>query len=113
MKRVIPFLVIVVTGCAYQTPIVTTQPRNNTDYQVSYLFEHGGCKVYRFYDYGHTVYFTNCSGDTTAFTDSTVVRSSSLFNKPVNISTYTRTKDSGYYRYRPKIVDQSSFKENR
>lgn len=31
------------------------------NYNVEFLFEVNGCKVYRFYD-GRTVYFSDCSG---------------------------------------------------
>ncbi|WP_165020278.1 DUF4884 domain-containing protein [Dysgonomonas sp. ZJ279] len=48
---------------------------NNPTYTVDYLFEHDGCKVYRFYDRGNYVYFTNCTGDVTAISnDSTSTR---------------------------------------
>jgi hypothetical protein len=45
---------------------------NNTTYNVRYLFEHEGGKVYRFNDADRYVYFTNCTGNIAAFkTDST------------------------------------------
>lgn len=53
------------TSC-FAKPIARQIPQNNTTYQVDYLFEHDGCKVYRFYDIGEYVYFTNCSGNVTA-----------------------------------------------
>ena len=46
---------------------------NNQDYKVDYLFEHDGCKVYRFWDGSYFVYFTNCNGTAVARTDSTAV----------------------------------------
>ena len=56
-------------------PVTTTVPVNNKSYQVDYLFEHEGCKVYRFQDMGHYVYFTNCAGDVTSIKkDSTEAR---------------------------------------
>lgn len=56
-------------------PVSSEQPVNNQTYQVDYLFEHDGCKVYRFYDRGNYVYFTNCQGDVTAIkNDSTAER---------------------------------------
>jgi hypothetical protein len=45
-------------------PIERFSPSNNESYNVDYLFEHDGCKVYRFFDRGHYVYFTNCTGET-------------------------------------------------
>ena len=44
----------------------------NPDYKVKYLFERDGCRVYRFYDRGEYVYFTNCTGEIT-YRDSTNV----------------------------------------
>lgn len=61
-------------GCAVGIPLQKKEPANNNSYEVDYLFEHDGCKVYRFYDKGHFVYFTNCNGETISTTDSTQVR---------------------------------------
>lgn len=56
-------------------PLLTTESDNNSSYTVEYLFEHDGCKVYRFVDRGQYVYFTNCSGSVTSATsDSTHVK---------------------------------------
>lgn len=64
----LPFLI----SCSIGQPISKGAPYNNESYQVEYLFEHDGCKVYRFYDRGNYVYFTNCRSDVTAIsTDST------------------------------------------
>ena len=62
-------------SCISERPIVQVTPENNRDYRVDYLFEHDGCKVYRFRDSGHYVYFTNCTGDVTSImNDSTKTR---------------------------------------
>ena len=82
MKTLIKFLFLFVVvlnlhACAVKYPqaISTSKPANNTDYEVSFLFEYDGCKVYRFLDHGYTVYFTNCTGETTAITgDSTAMK---------------------------------------
>ena len=50
-------------------PIKSEPPENNKTYQVENLFEHDGCKIYRFYDPGNYVYFTNCPGTVTNITD--------------------------------------------
>jgi hypothetical protein len=60
------FLISGLTACTVQQPITTQVSQNNQDYKVAYLFEHDGCKVYRFYDGGMSVYFTNCNGSVTA-----------------------------------------------
>lgn len=48
-------------------PISISKAQNNPSYTVSYLFEHDGCRVYRFYDVrsGSYVYFTT-QGDVTS-----------------------------------------------
>lgn len=56
-------------SCTTGKPIATKSAANNNTYKISYLFEKDGCKVYRFYDMGHYVYFTNCNSDITAITD--------------------------------------------
>lgn len=54
-------------------PIKSGNAANNATYKVDYLFEHDGCKVYRFNDFGNLVYFTSCSGNSIAFIDSNTV----------------------------------------
>ena len=73
------FLLLSLIACsrAIRLPLVEAPTQNNPTYQISYLFEHDGCKVYRFYDNGNMVYFTNCQGETISFPDSsTVIRNS-------------------------------------
>ena len=80
MKRVIEASVLVILAislwsCAAmnpRVPITTTTPGNNKTYEVEYLFEHVGCKVYRFMDYGNYVYFTNCNGDVTSIANDSI-----------------------------------------
>jgi hypothetical protein len=48
-----------ICSCVTPMPISSSNPQNNKTYEVEYLFEHEGCKVYRFMDNGHYVYFTN------------------------------------------------------
>ncbi|MEP7372569.1 MAG: DUF4884 domain-containing protein [Chitinophagaceae bacterium] len=75
MKNFLSFAVLLIaTGCATGIPLQTKESENNKTYNVDYLFEHDGCKVYRFYDHGNYVYFTNCRGEAIAKTDSTEVR---------------------------------------
>lgn len=59
------FVLAGLTSCYSSIPLEKKPSENNTTYTVSYLFEHDGCKVYRFYDMGHYVYFTT-RGDVTA-----------------------------------------------
>ncbi|MDR0559293.1 MAG: DUF4884 domain-containing protein [Prevotellaceae bacterium] len=72
----------VLYSCGMQRrPISVNAPQNNRTYRIEYLFEHDGCKVYRFMDDGHYVYFTNCRGtadsiesDSIRIVNQTVVR---------------------------------------
>ena len=58
-----------------QIPVSSVTPNDNQTYKVEYLFEHQGCKVYRFLDEGHYVYYTNCNSDVTSIeNDSTRTR---------------------------------------
>ena len=80
MKTVIKIFLLMVSmlggySCSVQSPLATSKADNNKTYSVEYLFEHDGCKVYRFMDKGNYVYFTNCKGDVTSIkNDSTQVR---------------------------------------
>jgi hypothetical protein len=68
------FILFVSAGlfsCSRQIPISKVNPVNNKTYEVEFLFEHEGHKVYRFQDYGHYVYFTNCNGDVTNISSDT------------------------------------------
>lgn len=47
-------------GCTNPSPDKTTRSDSNPSYDVSLLFDHDGCKVYRFYDIGTARYFVKC-----------------------------------------------------
>ena len=59
------FACIFFTACHVGRPLQTQISDNNRTFEVDYLFEHDGVKVYRFYDHGNYVYFTNRSGEVT------------------------------------------------
>jgi len=83
MKKYLSLLLLLpAAGCFTGQPLTREAPKNNSTYKVEYLFEHEGCKVYRFWDYGHYVYFTNCNGEAIAKTDSTEVRNSTKVSRP-------------------------------
>jgi hypothetical protein len=67
-------LCLLATSCYVEKPLEKKPAENNGTYKVEYLFEHEGCKVYRFADRGNYIYFTNCNGEAIARTDSTEVR---------------------------------------
>ena len=67
LRTIVKLLLIGIFGgilfsCTGGMPISTVAPHNNETYKVEYLFEHDGCKVYRFMDRGNSIYFTNCRG---------------------------------------------------
>lgn len=72
------FFFIGVTSCFSSRPLRVTQSENNATYNVSYLFEHDGCKVYRFYDNGNYVYFTTLGDVTSIKADSTKERTTTI-----------------------------------
>jgi hypothetical protein len=57
MKTLIILSLLIMAGCM--------KPSKETvqieSFKVEFLFEHEGCKMYRFFD-GRTVYWSNCSG---------------------------------------------------
>ena len=52
-------------------------------------FEHEGCKVYRFMDMGHYIYFTNCEGDVTSIESDSVRTVNRISRKPIIIKEQT------------------------
>lgn len=76
MKKTITFvgitLAAIFASCNAGVPLAKGESDNNRTYKIEYLFEHDGCKVYRFYDYGNYVYFTNCEGNTTAISNDSI-----------------------------------------
>lgn len=61
---------LMLSGCFYGKPLKTGKTDNNFTYEVSYLFTHDGCDMYRFFDMGNYVYFSNCRGETSSVEDS-------------------------------------------
>lgn len=47
-----------ITGCAHDA--VSTAATTNIEVKVDLLFEHDGCKMYRFEDEGYYHYWANC-----------------------------------------------------
>ncbi len=51
---------------------MSTEQTLNPDIELELLFEHDGCKIYRFSDVGRSIYYTDCRGQTsweTTYTD--------------------------------------------
>lgn len=60
--RTILLVTAVIALAACEAPSVSKSPTNNAAVPVELLFEHEGCRVYRFQDAGRNHYFTNCTG---------------------------------------------------
>ena len=58
-KAMIILTAIGLQACS-ETPVKSDVVGNGVDLDL--LFEHDGCRVYRFYDYGSAHYFTDCRG---------------------------------------------------
>jgi Domain of unknown function (DUF4884) len=74
-------LLLLATSCRVGVPIKSEPPRNNKTYTIEYLFEHDGCRVYRFQDGFNWVYFTNCTGSTFSRPDSSTVIQNTIIRK--------------------------------
>jgi hypothetical protein len=80
MKRIIKvifaaFLFVLLQSCVTQVPLQRANSENNQSYVIEYLFEHDGCKVYRFFDRGYYVYFSSCNNEIGSInSDSTSVK---------------------------------------
>jgi hypothetical protein len=76
LSSIILALVFILQSCSsLKTPVSSHIPENNQNYRVDFLFEHDGCRVYRFYDRGNYVYFTSCNGEVSSVVnDSTVIK---------------------------------------
>lgn len=59
MKKIIGLLIISITLVSCYGNGIEKSKTNNDDYDVTYLFEKDGIKVYRFYDGMHFHYFTS------------------------------------------------------
>ena len=58
-KAMIILTAIGLQACS-ETPVKSDVVGNGVDLDL--LFEHDGCRVYRFYDYKNPHYFTDCRG---------------------------------------------------
>lgn len=69
---VITLLAVITLSCNSGRPLAAGPSDNNKSYKVEYLFEHDGCKIYRFYDNRSYVYFSNCTGNVTAISNDSI-----------------------------------------
>ncbi len=83
----------ILSACFAPSAISVNQAQNNADYTVSYLFEHDGCRVYRFYDAwsGSYVYFTT-QGDVTSIPNDSTRRQTITYRQRTD-STFTKNAE--------------------
>jgi len=60
MRKIILAIPLLLTGCYEKVPALET--KQHGAFQVEFLFEKDGCKMYRFLDGGRYVYWCNCEG---------------------------------------------------
>lgn len=53
-------IAFILVSCGHEG--VETNKTNNPDMHVTLLFEHDGCKIYRFTDAGEYIYYADCRG---------------------------------------------------
>lgn len=87
MKVSILILLALLMGC--ESKSLEKQKTNNQKYEVDFLFEHDGCKIYRFYDRGSSRYFVKCAnGDSkTISTHTTGGKSKTIHNDDIPTGT--------------------------
>jgi hypothetical protein len=51
-------LALLLYGCMHKS----VSREKKADFELEFLFEKDGCKMYRFYDGGRYVYWANCNG---------------------------------------------------
>jgi hypothetical protein len=58
MRSLVVLSMLIMCSCSGHDAIETRSAGNGV--KVELLFSHDGCKMYRFYDYEHYHYYTNC-----------------------------------------------------
>ena len=66
MKKILVLILgmLALVGCAKDADPISVSQSNNNDIQVELLFNHDGCKMYRFTDNDRYHYFTKCDNAT-------------------------------------------------
>ena len=88
LAALVLLVVALVMAACEGEPLITAET-GNPNFQVAFLFEHEGCKVYRFQDGGHPRYFVNC-GNGRARTESNHSQQAGKVrvSKPDTVETY-------------------------
>ena len=78
--------VAVVTSTSCAKDPVRDGESNNPNVPVSVLFDYDGCRVYRFKDAGHFIYYAKCG----VVTQTTWEQSEGKTSRPMHVSTESR-----------------------
>lgn len=73
-------LTLLLHSCFSSVPIAVNKAPNNQTYDIAYLFEKDGYKMYRFVDGDRYVYFTTKDGSTTTIKDDSVKTAIQVIN---------------------------------
>lgn len=52
-------IILIIYSCAGKS----IESTNQNNFEIEFLFEKDGCKIYRFYDAGRYIYWSNCAGN--------------------------------------------------
>lgn len=85
MKYLLFVFILALGSCNNQKPAKETIV--NGDYKIEFLFEHDGCKMYRFYDGTRNVFWANCEGKVNADYETHGGKSSTSYHKEETITT--------------------------
>jgi hypothetical protein len=78
---------LILSGCG-QKDAQSTSQSSNPGISVDFLFEHDGCKLYRFNDNGHSVYYSKCMSSSTVSWNETEMVGKVMTTRPYLITTY-------------------------
>jgi hypothetical protein len=59
-RTILSTLLVLVAACSVEEQ--SRGETSNPEIKIDFLFEHEGCRVYRFYDSGRPVYLARCGG---------------------------------------------------
>lgn len=59
MKPLLLTMILLTLVACTKDPL-TTEKADNAEFEISLLFNHEGCKMFRFFDAGEPHYFTKC-----------------------------------------------------
>jgi len=57
--KVFIIIILILMSCAGKLKESTKEG----EFELEFLFEKDGCKIYKFYDFGRYIYWSNCAGN--------------------------------------------------